>query len=270
LERLIDQGLRYAFVSNSDNLCATADPRAAAWFAAGGAPFATEVTRRTPADQKGGHLAVRKRDGQLVLRETAQTAPEDLAALGDVTRHRYVNTNNLWLDLRALASKLEERHGVLGLPLIRNEKTVDPADKTSPAVFQIETAMGAAVEVFEGALALEVERVRFLPVKSTNDLLGLRSDVYTLAEDHGVVLADGLTQAPNIDLDPDFYKLVSDFDAHFPEGPPSLVQSTSLVVRGDWTFDSGVVVRGDVTIEAEGSPGRISEDPVPGDAGPRD
>ena len=58
-----------------------------------------EVTDRTEADRKGGHLA-RGADGGYVLRETAQTPEEDLGALQDITRHRYVNTNNLWLDLR--------------------------------------------------------------------------------------------------------------------------------------------------------------------------
>ena len=88
-----------------------------------------EVTDRTEADRKGGHIA-RARDGGYVLRETAQTPEEDLDALQDIARHRYVNTNNLWVDLQALETLLEERDGVLGLPLIVNKKTVDPGDKS--------------------------------------------------------------------------------------------------------------------------------------------
>ncbi len=148
-----------------------------------------EVTDRTEADRKGGHLAQRREDGRLVLRETAQTPEEDLEALQDINRHRYVNTNNLWVDLRALDAAMRERDGVLGLPMIRNEKTVDPSDKSSPAVYQIETAMGAAIEVFEGARALRVPRTRFAPVKTTDDLLALRSDAYELTDDARVVLA---------------------------------------------------------------------------------
>src|SRR5205085_1349609 len=150
-----------------DNLGATPDPRVAGWFASSGLPYATEVCVRTPADRKGGHLAVRRHDQQLVLRDSAQTAPDDEAAFADINRHRYFHANSLWIDLDVLHGLLSDNDGVLGLPLIRNEKTVDPADKTSPAVVQIETAMGAAVEVFSGAEALEVERSRFLPVKST-------------------------------------------------------------------------------------------------------
>ena len=220
----------------------------AGWFAQSGAPFASEVCRRTAADRKGGHLAIRRSDQQLVLRDSAQTAPEDEAAFADITNHRYFNANNLWIDLHALAETLEDKRGVLGLPLIRNVKTVDPADKSSTKVVQIETAMGAAIEVFPGAQAIEVDRARFLPIKSTNDLLALRSDVYTLGDDYTITLADGLDDAPFIDLDPDYYKLVHDFDRRFPDGPPSLVGATSLRVAGDWTFEQGVVVTGDTAI----------------------
>ena len=72
---------------------------------------------------------------------------------------------------------------MLGLPLIRNVKHLDPADPTTPEVIQIETAMGAAIEVFEGARTIEVGRDRFVPVKTTNDLLVLRSDIYDLGRD---------------------------------------------------------------------------------------
>jgi UTP--glucose-1-phosphate uridylyltransferase len=262
LQRLLDEGLRYAFVSNGDNLGATADPRVAGWFANSGAPYAAEVCRRTPADRKGGQLVVRRSDEQLVLRDSAQTAAEDADAFADESKHRYFHTNNLWIDLRALAAELSEREGVLGLPLIRNEKTVDPGDKQSPAVVQIETAMGAAIEVFSGAQALEVERGRFLPVKSTNDLLALRSDAYELTDDFSVTLREGTKASPYIDLDSDYYKLVGDFEARFPAGSPSLAEATSLTVHGDWTFGAGVVVRGDVTVGADGSPGRISDGSV--------
>ncbi|MEJ7741564.1 MAG: UTP--glucose-1-phosphate uridylyltransferase [Nocardioidaceae bacterium] len=224
LEELLAAGYRYVFLSNADNLRSTADARVAGWFASSGAPFASEVCRRTKADRKGGHLAIRRCDNQLVLRETAQTAPEDADAFADLTRHGYFNCNNLWVDLQALDTILRENSGVLGLPLIRNTKTVDPSDSSSPAVIQIETAMGSAVEVFPGALAIEVERTRFLPVKSTNDLLVLRSDVYELCDDYSVQLVEGLAEAPFVDLDPDYYKLVKSFDSRFPAGPTFLGQ----------------------------------------------
>jgi UTP--glucose-1-phosphate uridylyltransferase len=258
LRRLLDAGYHYAFVSNADNLGARPDPRLAAWFAAVGAPFAAEFCRRTPADRKGGHLARRRADGRLVLRESAQTRPEDAAAFGDIERHRFFNSNNLWLDLRALDATLQATDGVLGLPMIRNVKHVDPADPSSPEVIQIETAMGAAIEVFDGAAAIEVERARFLPVKTTDDLLVVRSDAYQLTDEAEVRLAPGRQGAPLVDLDVP-YRLLHDFDRRFPHGPPSLVACEQLTVRGDWTFGRDVRVRGRVVIDAAGSPGRIPD-----------
>jgi UTP--glucose-1-phosphate uridylyltransferase len=260
LAELLERGYEYAFVANSDNLGAVLEPRILAWLRAERIPFLMEVTDRTEADRKGGHLARRREDGRLVLRETAQTPEEDLEALQDIARHRYVNTNNLWLDLRALDAAMRERDGVLGLPMIRNEKTVDPSDKSSPAVYQLETAMGAAIEVFEGARALRVPRGRFAPVKTTDDLLALRSDAYQLDGGARVTLApEREGRVPFVALDSDYFKLMRDFEARFPDGPPSLVGCDRLVVEGDVHFGAGVVVRGDVTVREDVPDGTLLE-----------
>ncbi|WP_447643544.1 UTP--glucose-1-phosphate uridylyltransferase [Nocardioides zeae] len=262
LDEMIAQGYRYAFVSNSDNLGAVADPQVAGWFASSGAPFAIEAVRRTPSDRKGGHFARRASDGRIILRETAQTRDEDKGALADLDRHRYMSTNNLWFDLVAMKKTLTERQGVLGLPLIRNVKNVDPADSSTEKVVQIETAMGAAIEVFEGARTIEVGRDRFIPVKTTNDLLVLRSDIYAIGDDF--VLDQVATDVPFIDLDGDVYKLVGDFDRRFPEGAPSLKEATALRVRGDWTFGKGVTVRGEVELDEAPSAQRLDPGTVLG------
>ena len=248
LETLRERGFRYAFVSNADNLGAVFEPRVLAWFASEGIPFLSEVARRTAADRKGGHIARRRDGGGLVLRETAQTPEDDLPAFQDVDRHPFFNTNSLWLDLDALARVLDERGGVLGLPMIVNRKTVDPADKSSPAVIQLESAMAAAIDVFEGARALRIPRTRFAPVKTTDDLLVVRSDAYVLDDAARMVLAAGRDTAPIVALDPEHFKLIGDFDARFAAGPPSLVECDRLTVEGDVTFGAGVVVRGDVTV----------------------
>ncbi|WP_130864835.1 UTP--glucose-1-phosphate uridylyltransferase [Acidipropionibacterium timonense] len=248
LDALLDKGYRYASVSNGDNLGATPNARIAGWFASSGAPYAAELCRRTINDRKGGHLAVRRSDGRLILRDTAQTAPEEMDYFTDENRHPYFHTNNLWFDLRALRDVLAERHGVMGLALIRNEKTVDPRDSSTTPVVQVESAMGAAIEVFEGATCICVDRSRFLPVKTTNELLLLRSDVYRLDESDHLVKTTDTTCA--VDLDKEFYKKVGDFERRVPE-PPSLREATSLTVVGDVTFGSGVVVRGDARVEAE-------------------
>ena len=248
LENLLERGYRYAFMSNSDNLGAVLEPRILAWFAAQRMPYVAEVTDRTEADRKGGHLARRKENGELILRETAQTPDEDMDAFTDPERHPYFHINNLWLDLRALADLLDAREGVMGLPMIVNRKTLDPSDKSTPEVFQIETAMGAAVGVFEGAGALRVPRSRFVPVKKTSDLLVLRSDAFRLTDGAQIELAAGRSTAPLVQLDDDHYKLLRDFDARFPDGPPSLVEADRLQVDGDVTFGADVVVRGAVAV----------------------
>ena len=258
LDALLDAGFAYAMVSNSDNLGATPDPRIAGWFAGTGAPFAAEVVRKTQADRKGGQLVRRRSDGRIILRETAQTLPEDKDVAMDAGVHPFVTTNNLWLDLQALKDEMERTGGVLELPLIRNEKTVDPTDKGSTKVVQIESAMGAAIEVFEGTAVIEVDRSRFVPVKTTNDLLVLRSDVYRAEPDHRLV---AVVPAPFVDLDPDHYATIDAFDRRLPS-PPSLTEATSLRVRGDWAFGRGVVVRGDAELTDPGNAAQVPDGAV--------
>ncbi len=259
LDRLHEAGYERVFVSNSDNLGAVPDARVAGWFATSGAPFAIEAVRRTPNDRKGGHFARRKSDGRIVLRETAQTLPEDQEALANLERHRFSSTNNLWFDVRAMKEALDVRDGILGLPLIRNEKTVDPGDKSTPKVIQVETAMGAAVEVFPDSKLIEVGRDRFVPVKTTNDLLLLRSDVYDIGSDF--VLDQVATDIPFVDLDGDVYKVVAEFDKRFPEGAPSMKKATSLTVDGDFTFGAHIQVVGDVDLSTDAAE-RIPADTV--------
>ena len=257
LATLLEQGFRYAMISNSDNLGATLDPRIAAHLAAERIPFLMEVVLGTEADRKGGHIARRRADGQLVVRETAQTPSEDLDSFTDFRRWRYYNTNNLWVDLHALARALEEHDGVLELPLIVNRKTVDPRDSDSPPVLQLESAMGAAIGSFPDARLLCVPRTRFVPVKTTDDLLVLRSDVYTVSDDLRVEpRPERADRLPFVELDSRFYKLLDDFEVRFPDGPPSLREADRLVVHGDVTFGPEVVVRGEAEVEAE-EPRRI-------------
>ena len=249
LVRLLAEGVKYAFVSNSDNLGAILDPAILRHVADSGAPFLMEVTRRTAADRKGGHLAVRKSDGRLLLREVAQCPEEDLDSFQDIGRHRYFNTNSLWIRLDLLKSQLERDGGALPLPMIRNSKTVDPRDKKSTPVIQLETAMGAAIECFEGAAAIEVPRSRCAPVKTTADLLALRSDAYEVLEDGQVRLAPSRQGVPPVITLSDEYKMVDGLEIL---GTPSLIDCRSLSVQGPVHFEPGVVIRGDVVFENPG------------------
>lgn len=245
LDRLLEEGVKYAFVSNSDNLGAVLDPMILGAFAKSGAPFMMEVTRRTAADRKGGHLARRKSDGRLLLREVAQCPEEDLASFQDIERHRFFNTNNLWLRLDLLKEQLEADQGVLPLPMIRNKKTVDPRNKQSPAVYQLEVAMGAAIECFDGALAIDVPRSRFAPVKSTSDLLALRSNAYEILENGQVRLHPSRAGQPPLISLSDQYKMVDSLEGL---GVPGLLGCRSLKVDGKVHFEAGAEIEGDVAL----------------------
>ena len=264
LDTLLEQGFRYAMISNSDNLGAELDARIVAHLEREQIPFLMEVVQGTEGDRKGGHIAKRRSDGQLVLRETAQTPPEDEDSFRDFRHWRYYNTNNLWIDLRALAETLQRSEGVLELPLIVNRKTVDPRDSDSTPVIQLESAMGAAIESFPGASLLLVPRRRFVPVKTTDDLLVLRSDVYRVGEGLEVApIPERADSLPYVELDKRFYKLIDQFEQRFPDGPPSLREAERLVVHGDVSFGADVIVRGSVALDEQSAttipPGSVLE-----------
>lgn len=248
LDQLLADGVKYAFVSNADNLGAVLDSGLLRYFSESGKPFLMEATRRTEADKKGGHLAVRKSDDQMLLREVAQCADEDLADFQNIERHQYFNTNNLWVRLDILKELLEKEGGALPLPMIRNKKTVDPRDKESTPVYQLEIAMGAAIESFSGSGAVCVPRSRFAPVKTTSDLFALRSDAYEQTPDGRIALLasrDGVP--PVIDLS-DEYKMVDSLEGL---GMPSLIKAEKLKVSGPVRFADGVTIVGSVSFTNE-------------------
>jgi UTP--glucose-1-phosphate uridylyltransferase len=246
LDELLANGYEHMFISNVDNLGATLDLGILGYIASRHIPFLMEVTDRTEADKKGGHIA-QMPGGQLVLREIAQCPEQDLASFQDIKRHKYFNTNNIWLNLPELKRILVESNNVLKLPMIRNAKTLDPKDHQSPPVYQLETAMGAAIGVFPGAQVLRVGRDRFLPVKTCEDLLRLRSDVYELDDNYRLCQARA-GDPPVIALDARFYKLIGDFEPRFAGGTPSLRECRRLAVHGDVCFEAGVACKGDVRI----------------------
>jgi UTP--glucose-1-phosphate uridylyltransferase len=246
LDALRARGYRYAFLSNADNLGATCEGAVPAWMASEGIPYVTEVCPRTRNDRKGGHLAIRRSDGRLVLRDTATVAPGEDVYFQDTDLHPWFHANNLWIDLDVLADRLAERGGILGLPIIINRKTVDPTRPDSTPVIQVESSMGTAVEVFDGSRALAVDRSRFRPVKTTNELLLIRSDIYRLTED-SVVESTIDHDEPFIDLGSP-YRLVGGFEERFPRGVPSIRGCSSLRVEADATFGADVVCTGDVRV----------------------
>lgn len=259
LQRLLNAGFRYAFVSNADNLGAGLDADILGYLVESGAPFLMEATARTEADRKGGHIG-RRRDGGLLLRESAQCPPDEMTLFQDIGRHRYFNTNNLWIDLRALADFMDRTGGPPDLPVIVNRKTVDSRDAASAPVVQLETAMGAALGVLPGARAINVPRSRFAPVKTTDDLLALWSDAYLLGADARLSLDPRRHgKPPAVKLDPKFYKQWPDFAARFLDGAPSLVLCDALEVDGDVRFGPKVIFNGRVRLIRRGEQQAVVE-----------
>lgn len=256
LQKLLDENIQYAFISNSDNLGARMNASLLGYFAENQFPFMMEVSEKTPADVKGGHLAKHK-NGRLILRESAQCPQEELDAFEDIHHYRYFNTNSIWINLTSL-NDLIEREKTMRLPIILNSKTLDPREESSPPVYQIETAMGAAISLFQGATAVRVPRSRFFPVKTCNDLLALRSDMFVYTEDEELKInparrAKGKPDTITIKLDPRYYKKIDDLNIRFGNGIPSLVDCDSLTIEGDVRFEKNVTVKGAVTIKNSGT-----------------
>jgi UTP--glucose-1-phosphate uridylyltransferase len=250
-EKLLAAGKPYVFVANSDNLGATVAPEILGYMIHHHCPFLMETCRRTDADKKGGHLAKDAQTGNLILREVAQAPTRDgqvIPEFSDIQRYSQFNTNSIWLDLEQVVKVAKLRGGCIPLPLIRNIKPVNPEDRSSRLAIQIETAMGAAIGIFSGARALEVPRDRFMPVKTTNDLLLLMSDVYGVITENGQIVRRNPSQElPQVTLDPEHYAMIAEFNKLVIHAP-SLLEARELNVIGAWKFGRPISIKGKVKL----------------------
>ena len=186
------------------------------------------------------------------MREASQCPKEEIVAFQKIGPYRYFNTNSIWINLNYL-NQIFKKNGKILLPLILNSKTLDPRDENSPPVYQFETAMGAAISLFEKAAAVRVPRSRFFPVKTCNDLLAMRSDCFVFTEMKNLRMnperkINQKQETIKIKLDPQFYGKIDDFDQRFADGVPSLVDCYTLTVEGDVLFEKDVEIKGSVTI----------------------
>lgn len=244
IDKLLSLGIQYAFISNSDNLGATLDSAILNYMDKEKVPFLMEVCLRSEVDKKGGHLS-EGREGRLLLREIAQCPENELNEFQNIEIYKYFNTNNIWIDLISLKEELVKNDGVMLLPLIINPKVSE-----NIPVYQLETAMGAAISNFTGSKAIVVPRSRFAPVKKTNDLLAIWSDAYELNDQYQVVLKRNRVETPIITLDERFYAKIDQMQERF-KGIPSLQACQSLSINGDVTFGDDVVCKGNVCIMAD-------------------
>jgi UTP--glucose-1-phosphate uridylyltransferase len=249
LDKCLSLGIKYAFISNSDNLGATLNLSILGYFAKHQMPFVMEVVRRGPSDTKGGHLAQYKKNGQLILREITQCPDDELHLFQDIERYRYFNTNNLWINLEILDEYLK-KYSFVRLPIICNPKHLDPTDPSSPEIYQLETAMGNAISVFENSKAVVVDHRRYIPVKKNEQLLAVWSDCYLYDTEKSLYQNPKRSLGPiSITLDPEYYAHFDSFSKRFEKGIPSLVNCEKLNITGDVWFESGVVLKGNVIIE---------------------
>jgi UTP--glucose-1-phosphate uridylyltransferase len=251
LQNLLRKGIKFAFISNSDNLGATMDPALLGYFSENAFPFMMEVAEKTPADSKGGHLA-KLPGGGLILREAAQCPPDELIAFRDINLYRFFNTNNIWINLEFLEDLLQ-KNKTIPLTMILNPKPLDPRNQNSPGVYQIETAMGAAISVFKRATAIKVPRSRFFPVKKCNDLLAVRSDYFVLSDNENLKVnparRKNRSNAIKINLDLKYYGKIDLFDARFRSGVPALVDCDALTIEGNVFFEKNVTIKNSVRIK---------------------
>ncbi|KAI9791266.1 MAG: UTP-glucose-1-phosphate uridylyltransferase [Peltula sp. TS41687] len=264
LDKLLERGVEILFLSNVDNLGAVVDLRILQHMIESKAEYIMELTDKTKADVKGGTII--DYEGSVRLLEIAQVPKEHTQEFKSIKKFKYFNTNNIWLNLKAVKRLVES--GEIEMEIIPNSKTI-PADKKGDSdisIIQLETAVGAAIRHFKGAHGVNVPRRRFLPVKTCSDLMLVKSDLYSLK--HGQLMMDPnrFGPAPLIKLGTDFKK-VSDFQRRIPS-IPKIIELDHLTITGAVNLGRGVTMKGTVIIVAsEGStidvpPGSILENVV--------
>ncbi|CAH1768024.1 14188_t:CDS:2, partial [Entrophospora sp. SA101] len=133
LDQLIAEGKEYIFVSNVDNLGTVANLEILQYLVDSEVEFLMEVTDKTKADIKGGTLI--DYEGKFRLLEIAQVPAKHMEEFKSIKKFRIFNTNNLWINLKAIKWITKEKG--LGLEVISNKKTLDSDEK----VIQLKTAL---------------------------------------------------------------------------------------------------------------------------------
>lgn len=243
LDKLIKQGIQYLYVANADNLGASIDLKILNLMDSTKAPFLMEVTDKTRADVKGGTLVTTK-ENTLRLLEIAQVPAEYKEEFKSVKKFKIFNTNNVWLDIIELKKKLETFS--LQLDVIVNKKIVNQYP-----VIQLETAIGSGINSFQGSVAVKVPRKRFLPVKKTNDLLLIQSNLFT--EEKGLLIKNPERQfegLPLIRLGEKFESM-EEYQKRI-DGIPDILELDLLTVVGNVFFGKNVTLRGNVILVCDG------------------
>lgn len=240
VDTLLAQGKEYIFVSNVDNLGATVDLNILKNIVERNVEYCMEVTDKTRADIKGGTII--SYGGHVSLLEVAQVPPAYIEEFKSVTKFKVFNTNNIWVSLRAIKRVMQSEQ--MKLDIIVNNKEV-----AGQKVIQLETAIGAAISYFDNACGVNVPRRRFLPVKSTSDLMLIQSNLYSLKSGSLVMNPERqFASTPVIKLGKEFKK-VNDFLERF-GSIPDVLELDHLTVSGDVSFGTNTVMKGTVIVVA--------------------
>lgn len=242
LDQLLAEGKRYMYIANADNLGASVDLKILKLLKTSGSPFIMEVTDKTRADVKGGTL-IRTGQNDLRLLEIGQVPREKIEEFKSVKKFNIFNTNNIWIDLIELKKKLES--GSLRLDVIVNQKTVNHIP-----VIHLETAMGSGINNFEGSLAVHVPRIRFVPIKKTDDLLLVQSNLFII--DNGVLRKNPERQFDSLPLIRlgEYFQDVEEYQRRF-ESIPDILELDLLTVVGNVVFGKNITLRGNVIVVCE-------------------
>ena len=261
-ESFLKMGKEVLFISNIDNLGATVDLKILnlllnqpnAPVGAKPCEFLMEVTDKTRSDIKGGTLVYN--NNVKTLLEIAQVPKQHVDEFISVHKFNIFNTNNLWIRISAIKRLIN--NDSLHMEPIVNSKTLENGTK----VIQLENAIGAAIKCFDGAIGLNVPRSRFLPVKTTSDLLSLLSDLYCLELRTGIIYMNPLRSFPSVPLvklGSNHFGKLKEFLERF-EDIPQMLELDHLTVSGDVRFGKNITLKGTVIIIA--NPGERIDIPM--------
>nr|AAD04164.1 UDPglucose pyrophosphorylase [Gracilaria gracilis] len=240
VDTLLAQGKEYIFVSNVDNLGATVDLNILKNVVDREVEYCMELTDKTRADIKGGTII--SYDGKVSLLEVAQVPAKYVEEFKSISKFKVFNTNNIWVSLRAIKRVMQS--GEMKLDIIVNNKEVK-----GTKVIQLESAIGAAIGYFNNACGVNVPRSRFLPVKSTSDLMLIQSNMYNLKSGSLVMNpARQFTTTPVIKLGKEFKKVAQYLERL--GSIPDILELDHLTVSGDVYFGANTTLKGTVIVVA--------------------
>lgn len=245
LDALLNAGYKYMFVSNVENLAATIDTRFLGRMEESDASMLVEVCQRTDHDGPVGHLARRNTRGRrLVVRDRAQCADEEFVHFDNIGKYKYLNTNNLWLNLIDLKAAIVG--GYLKMPVVPRTKIIADGRKA----ICLDTHVAGAMDVLSHVEVIVVPFTRFVSTNSLGHLVGLRSDAFEISTNFTPVLVKGALR-PIISLG-DGYVTLDDITATFPNGIPSLKECARLRIEGKVQFTAKTTLLGQVSISNHG------------------